>query len=478
MESGPGKPILAEMAMLSCALTDEQFLDAQRAAGRKPELFCQETTSEAWELMCEMRQRGLHVNAISLGQFALELGRYKVDSAFLAELVTVDGSVNHADTFVRQVMAGWQLRTMQQTVAKLQALALKSTSFDEDRKEIEQQLTTLSNLSLEERGTTLKQDVQRAIADISSELSGERVYSNELYTGLKHFDRTFGPIDAVQYEDYMVVIAAGPSVGKSSLSRSIAWENITRGRKGCIFLLETTRPKFVKPVASQVGKVNLRQLKEYADLHKDNMQNFAQVLSDLETQYSDESLFVFDDHYTIEEIESRARHVAAVTGHLDFIVIDYLQLVSSSKQHGSREQEVAEISRRCKVLGKDLKCTVFCVAQLNREGRKLARPPCKEDLRESGSIEQDADRILLLHRPERYEGRDREGNKVEKSQDYQNDRTLKFHVDIIQDKCRNGPTGRSSVLFWRNYTLFEDYPNVTADGLLRKQKEYRDKNDN
>ena len=448
------------------------MIDEHAAQGRTSKIFSGEAEAEVWDLLILMRQQGLGVEATTLAQVAMEQGKGDlVPPVYVIELGGVVSTTAHAETFMTQVLAGWKLRELRAAANKLNAASQESSSFEIAREVVEGELTRIGNLSLEEREASLEQDVDKVIEDVKAELAGERRYSNELYTGLKHFDATLGPIDVEQFEDYVVLVAAGPSVGKSSITRSIAYANIEKGRTGAVFLLETTRRKYLKLMASQKAKVDLRHLQEYAKLHKESMAEFARSLKALKNEYADKNLFVYDNHYTIEEIESRIRYLAARQGKLDFVVIDYVQLVTSGTRHGSREQEVAEISRRIKIIAKDLKLTIFAVAQLNREGRKLDRAPVKEDLRESGSLEQDADRILLLHRPSSYIGI-RNGEKSEITQDYNNVNQRIFHVDVIQDKCRNGPTGKSSVLFERNFTLFYDYPNVGEDGQLRKKGQY------
>lgn len=472
MSGDSSKPLSSERAFLSCCLLNPSLIDENVAQGRTSKIFSGEAEAATWELLIQMRQRDLGIEVTTLAQMAMEEGSGDLVTPFyVAKLGEVVSTTVHAATFMTQILAGYKLRVLRASGQKIAIVALEATSFGIAHQSIECELTRIGNLTLEEREASLVEDVDKVIDGVRAELTGECTYSNELYTGLRHFDATLGPIDVEQFEDYVVLVAAGPSVGKSSLTRSIAYENIERGRKGAVFLLETTRRKYLKLMASQKGKVDLRHLKEYAELHKENFAEFAKTLKALKNTYADKNLFVYDNHYSIEEIESRIRYLAAREGHLDFVVIDYVQLVTSGTRHGSREQEVAEISRRIKIVAKDLKLTIFAVAQLNREGRKLDRPPVKEDLRESGSLEQDADRILLLYRPNTYKGT-RKGEKVEISQDYNNAKQRIFHVDVIQDKCRNGPTGKSSVLFERNYTLFYDYPNVDENGQLRTRKEY------
>lgn len=463
----PAHPVVAEKALIGCCFLEPRILLEQLALGRKAEIFSDPFCATVWRVLQRMRELDLEIGEVVALHTAAEMGFAEVVTVSkLSELTGYVESTAHVGSFLAAVMAGWRLRSFKTAAVKLGELAAESTSFEASREDAEALITRMSNLSLDEREVSLRQDTEKVIEDLREELAGNVRFSNELYSGMALFDRKFCPIDAEKYEDYMVVVAAGPSVGKSSFTRQLAWHNVQRGKRGCIFLLETTRKVYLRTMAAQDAMVNLRDLEEYNQLHGQRVTRMAEVLRELRDEYVDKSLFVYDSHFTIEEIESRARHVAARTGGLDFIVIDYVQLCGSAKKHGNREQEVAEVSRRIKILGKDLRCTVFAVAQISREGRKSGRAPVLEDLRESGAIEQDADRAIFLHRPESYKGL-RDGKRVDIEQKM--DQRI-LHYDIIQAKMRNGPVGTCSVLFERPYTQFRDYPNVDSEGNIRKKK--------
>lgn len=467
--SSPTAPLLSERAFLACCFLEPQIYASAVAESRPKTIFADARHRQVWELMGLLAERGHQIDPVSLAQLAREKDMPGVDVSFVAELVAASTTTTHWKQYLAEVLAAWRLRALKQTASKLMELAEEATSFEDAKPDMEKLLTRLSNVSLEQRDRTLKQDVEKVIESIHDELLGKKQFSNELYTGLRLFDRMFGPIDALHYEDFMLVLAAPPSTGKSSLARQIAYENLVRGKNVCAFLLETTRPMYIKSMAAQQAQVNLRELADYQKLYPAKITQMAHVLKALRDTYQDKQLFAYDEHYSIEEIESRSRHIAAKCGKLDLIVIDYLQLVSSSKHHGSREQAVAEISRRIKMLAKDLGCTIIALSQLGREGQKLKRPPELTDLRESGAIEQDADMVLMLHKPDVYHVRDKDGQRQEIDQ---TDNRQKYHMDFYVRKRRNGPIGRASFFFERPWTWFHDYPNVDDDGNLRRKGEY------
>jgi replicative DNA helicase len=159
-------------------------------------------------------------------------------------------------------------------------------------------------------------------------------------------------------------------------------------------------------------------------------------------EFSDSKIFIDDSsHLTIMELRAKARRLHA-RNPIGFIVVDYLQLLSPTDPKVPREQQVAEMSRGLKALAKELEVPVLVLSQLNRSAEKENRSPKLSDLRESGSIEQDADVVLMLARPK--------------------DADEKFQVaadsaELIVAKQRNGPVGELKLTFLRDITRFENF---------------------
>jgi len=145
------------------------------------------------------------------------------------------------------------------------------------------------------------------------------------------------------------------------------------------------------------------------------------------------------------EMRAKARRLKSKYSKLGLVVIDYLQLVSGTDNRVPREQQIAEISRGVKAMAKELRVPVVVLSQLNRESEKDKRDPRMSDLRESGSIEQDADVVLLLHRP----------RSEDQDENFRSDDVEK--IKMILAKQRNGPTGVIDLAFMRKFTRFENY---------------------
>ncbi len=148
-------------------------------------------------------------------------------------------------------------------------------------------------------------------------------------------------------------------------------------------------------------------------------------------------IFEAEDAGSIAEIEAQCRLLAAAPSGIGCVVVDYLQLVTppADTKREPREQQVAAMSRRFKLMARAIRCPVFLIAQLNRESERDQRRPRLSDLRESGSIEQDADRVWFLYRPQ-----PRAGDPLP-SED-----VSEIEVALYQAKCRNGPAGIEAVL--------------------------------
>lgn len=235
----------------------------------------------------------------------------------------------------------------------------------------------------------------------------------------------------------MIIVAARPAMGKSTLALDFCRSaSITHGMTSVIFSLEMTRSEIAMRMLSAESGVFLSKMRE-GSMEGRDWQRVSQTMSKI----SEAPLFIDDSpNMAITEIRAKCRRLKQ-THDLKLIVIDYLQLMTSGKRVESRQQEVSEFSRQLKLLAKEIEVPVIAVAQLNRgpEGR-TDKKPMIADLRESGSLEQDADIIILLHRPSYYNEEDRPGEG-----------------DIIVAKHRNGATKTIPTLFQGHLSRFANF---------------------
>ncbi|MEO3794828.1 replicative DNA helicase [Nonomuraea sp. B10E15] len=235
----------------------------------------------------------------------------------------------------------------------------------------------------------------------------------------------------------MIVVAARPAIGKSTLGLDFARSAaIKHGMTTVIFSLEMSRNEITMRLLSAEARVALHAMRS-GMMGDDDWTRLARRMSEV----AEAPLFIDDSpNMSMMEIRAKCRRLKQ-RNDLRFVVIDYLQLMSSPKRVESRQNEVSEISRAIKLLAKELEVPVIAISQLNRgpEQRTDKRPQVS-DLRESGSIEQDADMVILLHREDAYE---RESPRA-------------GEADLIVAKHRNGPTATVTVAFQGHYSRFVD----------------------
>jgi replicative DNA helicase len=254
-------------------------------------------------------------------------------------------------------------------------------------------------------------------------------------TGFRQLDRLLG---GMQRSD-LIILAARPSMGKTAFAMNIA-ENVAVLEKKTvgIFSLEMSKEQLVDRLISSMGRVDAWKLRN-GQLSEEDMSNLIQA----QAQLAEANLFIDDAPMaSVMEVRAKARRLQAEHG-LDLIVIDYLQLMQGSARHqDNRVQEVSEISRALKALAKELSCPVIALSQLSRavESRNDKRPMLS-DLRESGSIEQDADVVMFLYRDDYYNKERSEHTNL---------------LEVIVSKHRNGPTGDAKLSAQLEHSRFYD----------------------
>jgi replicative DNA helicase len=235
----------------------------------------------------------------------------------------------------------------------------------------------------------------------------------------------------------LVIIAARPALGKSTLGLDLARSaSIKHNLTSCIFSLEMSRNEIVMRLLSAEAQIALHHMRS-GSMGDADWTKLARKMSAV----SEAPLFIDDSpNLTMMEIRAKARRLKQ-RHDLRLIIVDYLQLMTSGKKVESRQQEVSEFSRQLKLLAKELEVPVIAIAQLNRgPEQRTDKKPMLADLRESGSLEQDADVVILIHREDAYE---RESPRA-------------GEADFIVAKHRNGPTNTVTVAFQGHYSRFVD----------------------
>ena len=304
--------------------------------------------------------------------------------------------------------------------------------------EVEQKIFAVGEDRFKGQMLSMKDQVMEAIESI------EKLYERKggitgISTGFVEFDR----MTSGMHPSEMIVIAARPSMGKTALAMNIA-EHVAVNEKLSVgvFSLEMSSQQLVQRLLCSRARVNLQKVRD-GFLGERDFPSLTAAASKL----AEAKIFIDDSaSLTILELRAKARRLKAQQD-VQLIIVDYLQLLRSTSRRAqdNRQLEISEISAGLKGLAKELKIPLIVVAQLNRqpEARSGGKPRLS-DLRESGSIEQDADLVGLLVRPEIYE--EDEEARAEKAGE----------AELIIAKQRNGPVGEISLTFLKEFTRFED----------------------
>jgi replicative DNA helicase len=287
------------------------------------------------------------------------------------------------------------------------------------------------------------------ITDIVKQSFGsiDKLYERgQRITGLEtHYEKLDEMTSGLQASD-LVIIAARPSMGKTAFAINIAENAAVRDKKVVgVFSLEMSREALLLRLLCSQSRVDSHKLRT-GFLGREDYGKLVQGMAAL----ADAPIFIDDSPgISITEMRAKARRLMQSQGHLDLIVVDYLQLVSGggAKRYENRTQEVSAVSRGLKALAKELRCPVVALSQLSRapESRgKGEQRPQLSDLRESGSIEQDADVVAFIFREEYYYRKEEVPPELEGV------------AEIIIAKQRNGPTGSLKLAFIKNSTRFEN----------------------
>lgn len=361
---------------------------------------------------------------------------------YIAELATQIETTAHANYFLDIVREKYLLRRLIHTATKTVRNCFEPQidggleNFIDD---IEKEVFAISDDRVADTSQPISKSVDDAVKLVQKLIAGRGQLAG-LSSGFVDLDKmTFG-----LHPQEMIILAARPSMGKTSLAMNIA-EAVALpkqpGQQGAgvlIFSLEMSAEQLAMRLLTCRAKVSSQRLRE-GFVNKEEQQALAMAAKELKNA----RLWIDDSgQVTINQLRAKARRIWARNDNMGLIVIDYLQLIAGSDPKIPREQQISEISRGLKTLAKELKVPVIVLSQLNRDSEKEKRQPKLSDLRESGSIEQDADVVMLLARPKDA------GDDFSVAAD---------SADLIIAKQRNGPVGDLKLTFRKEYTRFENH---------------------
>ena len=437
--------IEAEEALIGSLILDGECI-ARIAPLLHPDDFYRERNQLCYDAAMALSQRNQAIDQTTL---AAELARTEKleltgGMAYLSHLVSITPTSVHAEGYAEIVSRTATMRKLIAAASKIAELGYSDTD------DLEITLRQAEDTVYAVRNTTQQRDFQsfrdifdRYLQEQASAADLLTVASAPLMTGFSALDELLG---GIQRSD-LIILAARPSVGKSTLALNIAIHNAKADQTCAIFSLEMTADQLaMRALASETGIDSHRiRLGLYSSAQEDLIVNAIGELSDL-------PIYIDDTPYQgMVEIRGKARQLDLDKG-VDLIMVDYLQLVQGRHRGGpaNRVQEITEISRGLKVLAGEMDASVIACSQMSRmvENRPSHRPQLS-DLRDSGSIEQDADVVAFIHREDLYTTED-EWGQTHPGQEYP--RNI---AEIIVAKNRKGPTGSIQLEFRDHLVRFD-----------------------
>lgn len=423
----------AEKSILGAVLLNDEVL-LEVADVVEPRDFYNPNFATIYAAMLQLFEKQSPIDVLTVANQLKALKKFKEvgAEAILTDIVAETPTAAHAAQYAKIVKENSSRRKLISLGTNLNEMAF-STEKDVELllDDAEQQLFSIADNSIQRDFKHISILLEQAYEQ------AEQLHSNPqslrgISTGFRDLDKILG---GLQKSD-LIILAARPAVGKTALAIDIARHAATSGQaKVGYFSLEMSNAQLMDRLLSQevgVGLWNIRNGK----LQEDDFAKMAEAMGTL----SESGLF-FDDTpgLPIMEMRTKARRLKLEQG-LDLILVDYLQLMQGRTRE-NRTQEVSEISRFLKLLARELDVPVIALSQLSRAVESRSdRIPQLSDLRESGSIEQDADIVMFLHREETFDP----------------DTERKGIGDLIVAKHRNGPTGQIELAFVREQARYRD----------------------
>ncbi len=392
-----------ERCVIGCALFGEEALAQVLSILPDSSYFYEPRHRDIYAAVCDLNRRNLPVDSVSLAANLQERG--KLDQVGgLAELLSMREGVplvSRAEYYAKVVYEKALMR-------RIIGLSRAWTELCYEEGQNSESIIALATKELydlsqdRQQGSLERIDsiMRRTINELSELARDENPQRKRLMTGYANLDHTLGGFG----KGTLNILAARPGVGKSAFALNIAQNAAFLYNKSvAIFSLEMSKEEIAQRFLASAGKLNARLFRNFAKMDDKELERLTRAAG----SFAQKHIYVDDIASTSPmEVLARSRQ-KKLEGHLDLIIIDYLQLMTmKGGRSSSRQQEVSELSRFLKLLAKDLDVPVLALSQLNRdmekrqEGSSEVRPPQLSDLRESGSIEQDADTVIFLYRKE------------------------------------------------------------------------------
>lgn len=449
----------AEQSVLACIMLD-QIVQVEIISQLKEDDFLVTSHKTIFSYMHEIMADSKPVDLVTLSDILQKNG--KLDSvggiAYLTELTKVVPSAANYAQYLSIVKRDGVLRRLIHSSNLIIEDSTKSTDSAESLAYAEKLIFDIANIDEKHNLERISQYFDPVVEKFEK-LQKDKNYFTGLKTGFTELDYITNGFHCGN----LIILAARPSVGKTTLAMNIV-ENVATQRDAvcAVFELEMTKVELAQRMLCSYGNIPMDAAMK-GKLTETDEQGFKKLWQ-AKKALNEAKIYVDESsNITPQDILNRARRLKMKQGgKLDLIVVDHMQLMQSAKKAESRQQEVTEISRNLKMVAKELDCPVLALSQLSRQitSRKGGRPVLS-DLRESGAIEQDADLVIFLHKPEADTGKRPEVEDTE----------------IIVAKNRNGPCKDFKLRFRGNECKFVNIDDKVGDAPKHETK-FSDARDN
>jgi replicative DNA helicase len=428
----------AEQAVLGAMLLDQDA--ALRAAELVDDtMFYREPNRRLFRAMLALTEHRVVIDHITLRDELLRRGELEIAGGleYLAELVDAVPTAANIEFHAKIVKDKAILRRLIETSTSIITEAYDGHSTANDLLDnAESKIFQISQQRGDEGFTRLKEMLWPTMERIETlQRSGKSITG--VPSGFTDLDEMTSGFQASE----LIIVAARPSMGKTAFCLNVATQAAVDGFGVAVFSLEMSKEALVQRMLCAEARVDSQAVRR-GSLRDPDFTRLARAAGILQScpVWIDDSPAL-----SLLEMRSKARRLK-VENDVRLIVVDYLQLMRSPEYSENRVQEISDISRSLKALARELEVPVIALSQLSRasEQRGGERRPILSDLRDSGAIEQDADVVIFIHRPEMYQKEDSEGN------------SLQGLAEVIVGKHRNGPTGTLNLYFHKQFTRFDN----------------------
>jgi len=445
-ENLPPHDVEAEKAVLGSLLIDSEGI-FKVAIFLRPEDFFMPENQWVYEACFAIYQRNEGINQITVAHELAQRGRLDEagGAAYLSHLVSIVPTSLHIEHFAQIVSRTAVMRRLISAGSQITALGY------EDDAEVDVALSRAEDILFKVRQRQSRQDfvlIRQVLGQYFEEAGTVQPSGGDIphiLTGFVAIDDILG---GLQRSD-LIILGARPSVGKTSLALNVA-RNAAINQKACValFSLEMSRQAVVQRLLSNEANVDSRSVRlgTYTEKEERRIMEASGILS--------EAPIYIDDSPQLRVVEMRGKAQRLYRERtVDLVIVDYLQLIQGMARSESRVQELSEITRSLKALAREIDAPVLAISQLSRAIEwRASHKPQLSDLRDSGSIEQDADVVLFISRDEMHIKED----DWKKEHDVEVEPYPRGIADVIIAKHRNGPTGERKLRFVAKTAKFED----------------------